>query len=302
MNRLATLLETTVSNQSLQACHGKSASIAPAVDGTSVQARNAIMAAMEDLSESDRKELEDEMAERQQRKLECFQKTQNGVVKKADTAETAGAKVNALLSTVDLINMVDLSVASKYGANLTQFTRVVAEDMCTTLEAFRTDLNSSLPRPVRAIVQQISRETQGKRLEESPNTSSSGSTSTPGNHGVLANVSQPSQGVNLNLQQPFYQTMSYGPNIAPMGNGIPYVPIPDVLFPRTPSHGTPNNRADGEMTDGVKEQIARTLREFGFTPRGCAKVYQKPYPEYFDTIPYPQGLRVPDFAKFIGVR
>jgi hypothetical protein len=29
-------------------------------------------------------------------------------------------------------------------------------------------------------------------------------------------------------------------------------------------------------------------------------VYQKPYPEYFDRIPYPRGLRVPDFTKFTG--
>jgi hypothetical protein len=94
--------------------------------------------------------------------------------------------------------------------------------------------------------------------------------------------------------------MSYGPNIPPMGSGIPQGHVPDMLFPRIPAHGTPNNRADREMTDGVQGQLARTLREFGFTPRGRAKVYQKPYPKYFDTIPYPRGCRVPDFAKFIG--
>jgi hypothetical protein len=106
--------------------------------------------------------------------------------------------------------------------------------------------------------------------------------------------------VNLNLQQPFYQTMSYGPNIPPMGSGIPHGPVPDVLFHRTPAHGMSNDRADGEMIGGVKEQIARILREFRFTPRGCVKVYQKPYPEYFDTISYPRGFRVPDFTKFTG--
>jgi hypothetical protein len=52
------------------------------------------------------------------------------------------------------------------------------------------------------------------------------------------------------------------------------------------------------MNEGVREQIARTLREFGFTPKGRAMTYQKPYPEYFDNIPYPQGFRVPDFTKF----
>jgi hypothetical protein len=54
------------------------------------------------------------------------------------------------------------------------------------------------------------------------------------------------------------------------------------------------------MTKGVREQIARTLREFGFTPKGHARVYRKPYPEYFDTIPYPRGFWVPDFMKFMG--
>jgi hypothetical protein len=42
------------------------------------------------------------------------------------------------------------------------------------------------------------------------------------------------------------------------------------------------------------------LREFGFTPKGQARSYQKPYPEYFDMIPYPWGFQVPDLAKFIG--
>jgi hypothetical protein len=40
------------------------------------------------------------------------------------------------------------------------------------------------------------------------------------------------------------------------------------------------------------------LREFRFTPKGRARSYQKPYPKYFDTIPYPRCFRVPDLAKF----
>jgi hypothetical protein len=42
------------------------------------------------------------------------------------------------------------------------------------------------------------------------------------------------------------------------------------------------------------------LREFGFTPKGRARSYQKQYPEYFDTIPYPRGFSVPDLAKFMS--
>lgn len=89
--------------------------------------------------------------------------------------------------------------------------------------------------------------------------------------------------------------MAYGMNIPPMGNGIPHGPVHDVLFPRTPAHPTPSMGNDnyGGMTDGVREQIIRTLMEFGFNPKGRARAFQKPYPTYFDTIPYPRGFRIP---------
>jgi hypothetical protein len=35
-------------------------------------------------------------------------------------------------------------------------------------------------------------------------------------------------------------------------------------------------------------------------PKGWDRSYQRPYPEYFDTIQYPHGFRVPDLAKFMG--
>jgi hypothetical protein len=105
---------------------------------------------------------------------------------------------------------------------------------------------------------------------------------------------------NLNFQQPYYQTMSSGPNIPPTGTSVPHGPIPNIFFPRTPAYVTPNPRVEGEVNDGVRDQITRTLREFGFTPKGRAMSYQKQHPEYFDTIPYPRGFWVPDLAKFIG--
>jgi hypothetical protein len=94
--------------------------------------------------------------------------------------------------------------------------------------------------------------------------------------------------------------MAYGTNIPPTGTGVPHGPIPDIFFPRTPADVTPNPRVDGEVNDGVRDQIARTLREFRFTPKGWARSYQKPYPEYFDTIHYPWGFWVSDLAKFMG--
>jgi hypothetical protein len=66
--------------------HPKGSKPAPMVDGTCVHPKNAISVAMEDLSKEDRKEIEREheaeMGERRGRKLACFQKMRNGVVKR----------------------------------------------------------------------------------------------------------------------------------------------------------------------------------------------------------------------------
>jgi hypothetical protein len=73
--------------------------------------------------------------------------------------------------------------------------------------------------------------------------------------------------------------MAYSPNIPPMGMSVPHGPILNIFFPRTPAYITPNPRVEGEVDDGVRDQIARTLREFGFTSNGRLRSYQKPYLE-----------------------
>jgi hypothetical protein len=55
--------------------------------------------------------------------------------------------------------------------------------------------------------------------------------------------------------------MSYGPNIPPMGTGVPHGPILDTFFPRTLAYATPNPRVGD--SEGDRDQIARTLREVG---------------------------------------
>jgi hypothetical protein len=51
-----------------------------------------------------------------------------GVIKKADTVAASRSKVDTSLNPEDLAQLVDVPVASKYGADLTQFTCVIAED------------------------------------------------------------------------------------------------------------------------------------------------------------------------------
>jgi hypothetical protein len=45
------------------------------------------------------------------------------------------------------------------------------------------------------------------------------------------------------------------------------------------------------MSENVREEVARMLREFGLEPKERAKTYQKPYPG---------GFLVPEFARFTG--
>jgi hypothetical protein len=104
-----------------------------------------------------------------------------------------GTTVTSNLTPEELVKLVDVSVASKYGADLTQFTRIIADDMHNTLESFKTDLHNTLPRKVRSIVQQIQGEAQGKQPVGSPSTPYPGNTSAPGNIDTLypGNTSAP---------------------------------------------------------------------------------------------------------------
>jgi hypothetical protein len=79
--------------------------------------------------------------------------------------------------------------------------------------------------------------------------------STLGNSGFPAHTTLTNP--NPNFQQPYYQTMSYGPNIPPMGMGVSHSPIPEIFFPRTPAYATPDPRVGDN--EGDRDQIARTL-------------------------------------------
>jgi hypothetical protein len=84
-----------------------------------------------------------------------------------------------------------------------------------------------------------------------------GGTSTSVNTCFPAHTTQLNPGVSPNFQQPYYQTMAYGPNIPPMGTAVPHGPILGILFPRTPAYATPNPQVEGD-NEGVRDQIART--------------------------------------------
>jgi hypothetical protein len=130
---------------------------------TEVGPYNTIGVAMEDLPKAERraleKELEEEMAEARRRKLACFQKTRTGVIKKTvpaiTTTATATPTVTPNLTPEELVKFMDVAVASKYGNNLTNITHTITEEVRSTLDTFKTDLQNTLPQQIRSVVQQV---------------------------------------------------------------------------------------------------------------------------------------------------
>jgi hypothetical protein len=160
---------------------------------TKVEPHSTIGVAMEDLPEAERraleKELEEEMAEARRRKLACFQKPRMGVIKKTilaiTTMATATPMVTPNLTPKELVKFMDVAVASKYGNDLTNFTHTITEEVRSTLDTFKTDLQNTLPRQIRLVVQQVHCESQGKQPDLEPSTPYPGSTSAPGNMGTF---------------------------------------------------------------------------------------------------------------------
>ena len=51
----------------------------------------------------------------------------------------------------------------------------------------------------------------------------------------------------------------------------------------------------------MEEIISGIIRDkFGIEARNRAKVYQKPYPDYYDNVLFACNYRVPEFTKFSG--
>jgi hypothetical protein len=80
---------------------------------------------------------------------------------------------------------MDIAVASNYGNDLMNFTRTITEEVRSTLDTFKTDLQDTLPQQIRSVVQQVQGESLGKQPVAEPSTPYPGSTSALGSMGTL---------------------------------------------------------------------------------------------------------------------
>jgi hypothetical protein len=78
-----------------------------------------------------------------------FPKNTHGVIKKTipaiTTMATAKPTISPNLTPEDTVKFMDVAVASKYGNVLTNFTRTITEEVCSTIDTFKTDLQNILP-------------------------------------------------------------------------------------------------------------------------------------------------------------
>jgi hypothetical protein len=150
------------------------------------------------------------------------------------------------------------------------------------------DIEERLDRKVRSMVQQVLGEVKGKREAK---TIGAGASTSKNNTVASTGIRGQARVINPNLQQLYYQAQAYGPGMQTFQD--PYYPRPPIIPP-------PTGGAYLGMSENVREHVACTLREFGIEPKGRVRTYHKPYPDVFDTVPYPRGFHVPDFAKFTG--
>jgi hypothetical protein len=92
------------------------------------------------------KELQEEMTAARRRKLACFQKTRTGVIKKtAPTVMTTAtmattSTITPNMTPEEIVKFLNVAVANKYGNDLSNFTHVITDVVCSTLESFKTNL------------------------------------------------------------------------------------------------------------------------------------------------------------------
>jgi len=116
---------------------------------------------------------------------------------------------------------------------------------------------------------------------------------------------------------PPYATMTYNPyTMPPQSSGYSYGAMPNNGYlqqtpytqpnhsPQMPNNSStnvqmPNNSYFNQILEKHKKDLAIMFKEFfGIELKDKTLVCQKPYPESFDFIPYPQNFKVTEFIKF----
>jgi hypothetical protein len=91
-------------------------------------------------------------------------------------------------------------------------------------------------------------------------------------------------------------SLQHVPNTLPNQTSTYSTPQPTIS--RAPHLGSARPRTSLGM-EGFREEMLEIFRQtFGTEPKTKSWSYQRPYPENYEYIPYPQGFKIPEFTKF----
>ena len=87
---------------------------------------------------------------------------------------------------------------------------------------------------------------------------------------------------------------------------MPYGASSSLRHSTPPNFAQPNNtpitnrpNADDVGSGSIKEEVIKIFRQiFGIEPKVKSRSYQRPYPENYDYVAYPQGFKISEFVKF----
>ncbi len=123
---------------------------------------------------------------------------------------------------------------------------------------------------------------------------------------------------SLEISPGFHTTTSsadfnyYSSPVNTVGHATTHIPNayndPNRGYPHDTGYGQYNNIVPQQplfrppnppRPETMKDRTRTIIREnFGIKVRNRVRVYQKPYPDYYDNVPYPCGYIVPEFTKF----
>nr|ABA92239.1 retrotransposon protein, putative, unclassified [Oryza sativa Japonica Group] len=73
------------------------------------------------------------------------------------------------------------------------------------------------------------------------------------------------------------------------------------IAPQTQPIRPPNPPPNLQGPNNMEDMISDIMRNrFGIETRNRVRAYKKPYPDYYDNVPFPRNYRVPEFSKFSG--
>jgi hypothetical protein len=288
-----------------------------------IDSRNIIIAKLEELSEESQKAIEEFQKTLHERRkafkeelkvveekemqalLSCFKKDQQGGVTQIQGAILPSIESKSIKIPEITLNITAPPITSSvlFGEEVTHMVdQAVSASLANRLQkiidgSIDRRLESALDSKVHSTMLHVNDETSKKQIEfAEPN-------ATPIKPSFFYNNFQDSHNYSNSAE---ISSILGAPNQARTSGAATSAPPSRSAY----AYSTPNFKPNSSSTqdpprysiEHVHEQLSKMLHEhYGIEPTVQTRAYHKPYPEIYDSYPYPPEFRVPKFVKFTGV-